>query len=336
MYDFNKLTELFARSANNATATKEDMNDVKQYISKVFGTGQNPDISMLHQFNNLVVQEADKIAKPMVSSILEVLATFKSVAPNTVVKYNIPQKNKAKVRWSANGSGVDMVRVGGKKSEIAVPNTLATGFYYEPFGDNDAYENYLILVNDVANAKVKLYMDTVTKLITKAITSGKIPANNVLTGTNLSLLQYNKLASTLARYGGRPIFVGDTLLIDYFAQQQASDSTIKNLLTDKVREELLTSLSPTAIGRTTAVNLINPFVDETNSKVELPVNVGYMFAGDVNQKPFVVTEFGGMKQMTSQDEEDERIKMKITQDADVQLIFGEAIGYIKEDSAVTL
>lgn len=336
MYDFNKLSELFARSSNSATVAKEDMSDIKQYIGKVFGSGQNPDIAMLHQFNNLVVQEADKIAKPIVSSILEILATFKSVGPNTVVKYNIPQKNKAKVRWSANGSGVDMVRVGGKKSEVAVPTALSTGFYYEPFGDNDAYENYLILVNDVANAKVKLYMDTVTKIVLKAITSGKIPANNVLTGANLSLTQYNKLASTLARYGGRPIFVGDSLLIDYFAQQQASDATIKNLLTDRIREELLTSLNPTTIGRTTAVNLINPFVDETNSKVDLPVNVGYMFAGDVSQKPFVVTEFGGMKQMTSQDEEDERIKMKITQSADVQLIFGEAIGYIKEDSAVTL
>lgn len=336
MYDYNKLAQLFSRVSNSADAKTEDISDVKSYIKKVFGSGQSPDIAMLHQFNNLVVQEADKIAKPQVTNLLNVLATFKTAAPNTVVKYNIPQKHKAKVRWSANGSGVDMVRIGGKKSEIAVPKALSTGFYYEPFGDNDAYESFLILVQNVADAKVRLYVDAVAKLITAAVSSGKIPASNVLTGANLSLTQYNKLASTLSRYGGRPVFVADSLLIDYFAQQQASDSTIKNLLVDKIKEELLTSLNPTTIGRTTGVNLVNPFLDETNSKVELPVNVGYMFAGDVSQKPFIVTEFGGLRQLTEQDIEDERIKMKLVQDADVQLIFGEAIGYIKEDSAVTL
>lgn len=132
------------------------------------------------------------------------------------------------------------------------------------------------------------------------------------------------------------MFIADSLLIDYFASQQGTDPKYVNLLSDKIKEELLTALNPTTIGRTTAVNLINPFTDETNSKVELPVNKGYMFAGGVSQKPFSVVEYGGLKQMTEQDIEDERVKMKITQSASIVLLFGEAIGIIEEQAAVSI
>lgn len=336
-YDTTKLKALFNRVYNNQMQ-ENDAQDIQEYAKRVFGNGEfNPDPSLLHQFNNLVVQKADEIAKPMVTDIVGLLATYKNAARDQVVKYDIPQKTRAKVRWSANGSGVDLVRVEGKKSEIAVPKTFTTGFYYEPFGMiTDAVENFNKLVQDVANAKVRLYLDNISKLVTAAIGSGKIPTKNVVSGANNTLAQYNKLASTLARYGGRPIFVADTLLIDYFAQQQATDATFKNLLSDRVKDELLRELNPSTIGRTDAVNLVNPFTDATNSKVELPVNVGYMFAGGVSQKPFVVTEFGGLRQMTQQDIEDERVVMKLAQDADIQLIFGEALGYVKEDAAVAL
>lgn len=191
-------------------------------------------------------------------------------------------------------------------------------------------------MNDIADAKVRLYLDKIHQLTASAITAGKIPAKNVQTGSNLTLQQYNKVASVLQRYGGKPIFVADTLLIDYFAFQQGTDSTFKNFLTEEVKGELLTALNPATIGRTTAVNLTNPFTDDTNSKVELPVNKGYMFAGGVSQKPFSVVEYGGLRQLTEQDIEDERIKMKIVQDASVNLLFGEAIGIIEEQAAVSI
>ncbi|MBM6849745.1 hypothetical protein, partial [Bacillus licheniformis] len=219
----------------------------------------------------------------------------------------------------------------------AVPYTLSTGFYYEPLDlVTDSVEYFNKLVNDIANAKVRLYLDKIHQLTAAAIAKGKIPPKNVAVGSNLTLQKYNEVASVLQRYGGRPVFVGDSLLIDYFAFQQATDSTYKNLLTDGIKNELLTALNPTTIGRTTAVNLTNPFTDETNSKVELPVNKGYMFAGGVSQKPFSIVEYGGLKQLTEQDIEDERIKMKITQSASVNLLFGEAIGIIEEQAAVSI
>lgn len=331
--DTKKLKGLFSRVIENKME-ETDVKDIREFSKRVFGDGSfNPDPSMLHQFNNLVVQQADVIAKPIVTDMLGIFANVQPAARDQVVKYEIPQKSKARVRWSANGSGVDLVRVENKKSEVAVPRTFSTGFYYEPFGMiTDAEASLRTLVNDVANAKVRLYLDNINKLITSAVAGGDIPAANVVTGTNLTLAQYNKLASVLARYGGRPVFVGDSLLIDHFAILQTSDATYKELLSDPAKDQLREALNITKIARTDAANLVNPFIDDENTKVELPVNTGYMFAGSVTQKPFVVVEFGGLRQMTEQDIEDERIKLKLVQDADIELIFGQAIGYVKDDS----
>lgn len=335
--DTKKLKGLFSRVYNNKME-EADGRDITEFAKRVFGDGSfNPDPSLLHQFNNLVVQQADEVSKPIVTNMLGIFATVKTAQRDQVVKYEIPRKTKAKVRWSANGSGVDLVRVEGKRSEVAVPRTFSTGFYYEPFGMiQDAVDNTRKLIDGVADAKVRLYLDQIYKLIDAAVSNGDIPSANILNGDNLTIKQYNQLASKLARYGERPVFVADTLLIDHFALQQASDSTYKELLTDSVREELLRSLNPSRIGRTDAVNLVNPFIDDNNTKVELPVNVGYMFAGSQTQKPFVVVEFGGLRQLTEQDIEDERIKMKLVQDADIELIFGQIIGKVTENTAVSL
>ncbi|MED1863236.1 hypothetical protein P4V41_07190 [Fictibacillus nanhaiensis] len=335
--DTQKLKGLFSRVVNGKTEGN-DIQDITEFAKRVFGNGDaTPDPSMLHQFNTLVVQQADQLAKPMVSDMVGLLANYKQAQRDQIVKYEIPQKNKAKVRWSANGSGVDLVRVENKKSEVAVPKTFSTGFYYEPFGMvQDAEASIKALVDDIANAKLRLYFNEIAKLIDAAVSAGEIPSKNVLGGNNLTLAQYNKVASTLSRVaGGRPVFVADTLLVDYFAQQQANAAN-KELLTDRIREDLVRELNVSEIGRTDAMNLVNPFITEKNDKTELPVNIGYMIAGSAAQKPFVVTEFGSLRQMTEMDMEDERIKMKLTQDADIQLIFGQAIAKIKEDAAVAL
>lgn len=337
LYNDNKLKALFDR-VYTGKMEQNDQEDIKQYIKKVFGDGSlNPNPSLLHQFNNLVVQLADEIAKPMVSDMLGVFATFRPANRGDLIKIDIPKKHRAKFIWSANGSGVDLVRVAGQKSIVAVPATFTAGFYYEPMDmANGNVEKFRELINDAADAKARLYLDEIYKLVATAVSSGKIPAANVLSGDNLTLQEYNKLASTLSRYGGRPIFVADTLLIDYFAMQQATDTTYKELLTENVKAELLNALNITRIARTDAVNLVNPFTDETNSKVELPVNKGYMFAGSISQKPFTVVEYGGLRQMTDQDIEDERIKVKLSQEASINLLYGEAVGVVEENTAVTL
>jgi len=337
-YDLKKLEALCSRVYNNTMITDEqnkisDEADIKAYCQKVFGDGsESADPSALHQFNNIVVKQADAIAKAKETQLLPLFATMASQTGNDVYSYVIPRKTKAKFKWSATGTGVDLTRVSSGEKSVAIPQTFQTGFYYEPMDMvTDSVTNFRKLVDDVAEAKVRLYIAQVQKLIQSAITAGKIPTNNVKSASGVTLANFNKVASTIARVGmgGKPVFIADTLLIDYFANQQTT-AVGSTLYSDKTKDEFLNALNITQIGRTTAVNLINPFTDETNSATELPVNEGYMFSSAVGAKPFIIVEYGGMRQYTEQNPEDERIKMIIKQDASVELIYGEAIGYIKE------
>lgn len=340
-YSDKKLSELFDRVYNNKMITDEangisDVQDIKEYCQKVFGDGSTtPDPSLLHQFNNILVRQADIVAKPKMDEILNLFVSRETQSKGDIYSYTIPKNTKAKFGWSATGTGVDLVRVSAGSKVLAIPHTFQTGFYYEPTDmTTNSVENFQKLVDDLAEAKVRLYLAQVQKLIASAISSGKIPSKNVVSGSDTTLAQYNKLGSTIARVGagGKPIFVADTLLIDYYANLQTT-AVGTSLYSDKTKDEFLNSLNITQIGRTTAVNLVNPFTDETNSATDIAVNEGYMFSSSVTHKPFLIVEYGGMRQITEQDPEDERIKMIIKQDASIDLIYGNAIGFLKESNS---
>ncbi|QJI52502.1 major capsid protein [Psychrobacillus phage Perkons] len=329
-----KLNGLFNRVLNSAKTTEQDELDIKEYIGKVFGQGHTPSLHEMHQFNNLVVKKADEIARPKATEILELLADYVKLGSVQAYQYDIPQKHKAKVVWSANGTSVDHVRVEGKSSKVATPTKLSTGFYYEPLslvqGDVEMFRN---LVSDVADAKIRLYFQTISKLLQTAITAGDVPAGNVKVGSNITLTEYNAIASKLQRYGGRPVFIADTSFIDKIAFQQVTDTTFKSLITDDIRSELANDLNVARIGRTVAVSLVNPFVAGSgNTVTELPVDEGFMFAGGVREKAFKVIEFGGLTQYTTFDPNLERIEMKITQECAFEFVQGEAVGYLQDDS----
>lgn len=341
-FKMEELTKLFNRVYTDkmivdAEKGLNDAEDIKAYCAKVFGDGSEiPDQSLVHQFNNLVVKQADEIAKPMITDIVGMLANMQTEQRGNVVEFELPSKRKAKLVWSANGVGVDLIRVAGKKKEVAVPRTFSTGFYYEPDDlVQNSVEAFRDLVNNLAEAKVSLYLKEINKLIVAAKNAAKIPSKNVKEVANVTLADYNKIASTIGRFGGRPLFIADSLLIDKIANQQSTTSGISNLLTDKYKDELFRSLNITTIGRTDAFNLVNPFVDDANSKTELPVNEGYVLAGEGKLKPFRVVEYGGMRQTSQIDFETGRVMMKIFQDAAIVLVFANALGYIR-DEAVTL
>lgn len=334
-----EILKLFDRVYNNKMIETDEINDaedLKAYCKKVFGDGSfNPDPSAIHQFNNLIVKKADEIAKPIMTDIVGLLANHQTEKRDTVVKYTLPQKVRSRFVWSATAVGVDLIRTAKKREEVAIPVTFSTGFYYEPEDlVKDSVITFNKLVDDLANAKVRLFLREINKLIGTAITSQKIPTVNVIVGANILLAQYNYIASTLGRYGGRPLFVADTLMIDKIAQQQAVTPGISNLLTDKYKSELLQALNITSIGRTNAMNLVNPFINEDNAATELPVNIGYMLAGEGNLKPFRIVEYGGMRQTSHVDFETERVMMKVFQTASINLVFPSVLGYIKDESIV--
>lgn len=339
---FNETKSLFERVYNNKMEVVDGVPDdkaIKELCQKVFGDGSvTPDPSLLHQFNNIVVSVADQIARPQETNLLGLFADFVPEQPGNIHSYTVPVQTKTRVKWSALGSGVDLVRIESGKKTVAVPQNFSTGMYYEPLDlVQDSVTNFRKLIDAVGDAKLKLYLSKVMALIASAISSGKIPAANVKSTAGIALADFNKVASNIQRvgYGGKPIFVADSLLIDTVAALVVSDSVKSKLLTDRIKEEYLSALDITEIGKVTCVNLVNPFINETNTKVELPVNEGYFFSGSASVKPFKIVEYGQLKQSTEQDPEDERIKMILKQEAAVELIVGQGIGYIK-DTNVTL
>lgn len=333
MYDTEKLGGLLHRVFNSKDEGT-DYQDFKTYVSKVFSRQGMPDPVMIHQLNELMVREADQLAKPIVDDVLGLFANIVREQPGNVVMHKIPENTNAKFVWTANGSDVDYIRLEAGSEVVATPRKMSTGIYYEPDslakGDVDSFNETIANIRD---AKVKLYLDNIYKLMDTAIAQGDIPANNVKVGTGITIADYNKLASRIARLGGgKPVFFADSLLIEYLAMQQASDATLSNLLTDDVKSQLLSDLSITQIGRTVAIDLVNPFTDVSNSKTELPVNKGFMFAGALGgRKPFEIVEYGDMYQLSGMDIEDERIKVKIQQRASVALLHGQAVGVVEEE-----
>lgn len=338
---FNEKTkELMVRVYNNQMLQDEKLgfNDdeaIKTLCQKVFGNGNvAPDPATLHNFNNLVIQVADAVAKPQIEVLLSYFADYERMDANATMKqYTIPQNSKVRFAFSATGSGVDVKRVERGKVQYVKPMFAQLGIYYEPLTKTArCVEDFRKVVSDIAEAKVRLFYEEVMKLIAGAVTSTKIPAKNVLTGTNVTIAQYNKLGSTISRRANnsQPILIADRLMIDYFSELDKTANV--NIIPDVIKSELYSSLIPTKIGRTQAINIENPFVDDANAKVFFDVTKGYMLGAGASHKPFIIAEYGGLIQEQAQNTQDGRIKLLARQGLGIELVYGNAIGVITESS----
>lgn len=335
-FNEKETLSLFKRVYSN-NLQKDDDVAIAEIAKAVFGDGTvTPDPSALHQFNNLIMKTANPLIKPKLQDLLSIFAEYKSARPQDTVVYKVPKTVKARFKRHAPGSDVIHVRVDNAEKVPAEGIVYALGFTYEgALFVEDPLGTFRKLVDDVVEAMARKLFEEAVELIKTAVEASEIPANNVLAGSDLKLKDYNKVAGRLARYGGRPVFIADTLLIDHFAEQQATVGG-GNLITDSMIEGIVRDMSPTVIGRTNAVSLINPFEDKTNTKTEYPVNVGYLLASEGDQKPLAVTTFGGLKQTTDTSYETEIVNMKVTFKADVSLLFGELVGKVTENTAVTV
>lgn len=332
-----KETLALFKRVYNSKIEDTDEQALTGIIKKVFGNGfTTPSAELLREFNSLVIQQAEEVAKPKMQNLLQLFSQYKTADFNNSVKYDIPKEVKARFRRSTFGGAIEYNRVDNAESVTAVPRDYQTGFQYETaqFAGGDVLGTFNKLVDDIADAMLRTLFEEVMQLIQAAITSNKIPAANVLVGDNLTLDQFNKLVTTFVRKGGKsPLFIADTLLIDHIAKQQATVAGGK-LITDAMVSDIVEELHPTKIGRATAMSLVNPFVDSTNTKTEYPVNVGYMLAAGGQTKPVGITWFGGLMQDSTYNFEDERVFLKVKFKADVTLLFGDLIGRITENTAV--
>lgn len=334
-YDSGALRKLFNEAYHAELTTEKTEADLKAYMKKLFGEGAMPSTHELHQFNNLVIEKVNEITKePRNNEILDLLADRKVVPAGTIYQYDLPRHFKAKVVWTANGTSVEHTRVEGKQSKIATPTKIATGFYYETLSmASGDVEMFRTLVNDVAQAKQRLYFQTISQMLQNAIASGEVPPVNVLNGTNLTLENYNKVSRVLERYGGRPVFIADNAMIDHFGSQQGAPAN-QHLLYDEMKKALQHDLVITQIGRTVAIPLVNDYVwGSQNTKTWLPINEGYMIAsGQRDLKPFKIVEWGGMTQFTNFNYNLERVEMKLYLDIAFEFVQSDTMAYIKDDS----
>lgn len=352
--DITKMLEMGKRIYSNKMLEKKDeqgnivLSDsdaIKALVEQTFTSGgEVKNMEQLRVFNRLIVETAELEAEPRIQPILDLISDYSKVGRYDTIVYEVPKKAKIKMAITATGAGVDFVRITpGQKKVPAKPETHQFGVYYNiERMISDPVNEFRNAVNYVTEYKVKYIYKKILALVAAAKTAGSIPTGQVLETAGIDILDYRDLEGKLLRYGKgtKPVMVADRNLIDSLAVKQATINLGVSgkeglLLTDDLRKEILNSAEISQILRTTAIATDNPFTDDANSTVDLSVNEGIVIAGG-DKSPFMIREFGGMR--TSQglpDIEDERVNMKIDMKLDITLLYGQAMGYVK-DTSVTL
>ncbi len=339
----NELKELGNRIIENKMRFEEingemvnvDERELTEICNRTFGNG-TPTTENLELFNAFLVTTAEKIAEPSVKQILGLLADIKKVPAGTVRVLELPKTVKPKFLVGAKGTGADLVRISGDVTkQIATPEPMTYGAYYEMTTFMaDPKKAFQDAVANLANAKLEFYFEKVFEVMKTAISSSKIPVNNVKEGANLSIPDFQKVENTMIRLGGgRPTMVADISLINHFANQIPIAQA--PLMTDSVKDMLRDELVPSRISKTIAINFPNNWIDENNSKVKFDVTQGFIFPSGKNGKAFAITEFGGQRTYTDIDTQTEQVKLTIHFDCNITLLNGRYIGSIT-DSSVTV
>lgn len=323
---------------DNLIKSEQVMKDEKEIIeicNKTFGHG-TPSPENLHLFNQFLVETAEMVAEPKVDHILSLIADMKTVPAGTFVQYTIPKTAKPKFLYTAKGTGVDLVRIGGDETvKIATQESITFGVQYElTTFTADPVKAFTDAINLLAQAKVDMYFEKIFEVLGVAKANGEIPANNIASGANTALSDFQKVEETMIRLsGGRPLFVADVALINHYANLiPTSQST---LLTDDLRVMLREELVPTKISKSVALAFPNTWTDEDNSAVKFGVQEGFMFPGAISgKKAFGITEFGTKRQYSALDPETEKVSLKIVFEADITLLNGRYLGLIEDSSII--
>lgn len=345
MFDINKdLKNLGLNIYNNKLTAVEgqelskEEKELREICNKTFGHG-TPSPENLHLFNQFLITTVEEIAKPKVDYILGLMADFKSVPAGTVQVYKMPKTVEPKLLYTAKGTGVDLVRIAGHETvKPAVPQSLTYGGYYEiTTFMADPVAAFKEAVDNLVQAKLDFYFERVFAVMNAAIASKDIPQANTVTGSNISMEQFQKIENTMIRLtGGRPIFVADIALINHLSAKNNAAWVTNHLLTDEMKRSLRDDLVPSQISKSIALPFPNNYIDEANSKVRFNIQQGFVFPGNApGKKPFVITEFGAKRQYSEVDPELEQVKLKVVFEADITLLNGRYIGSITESTKLT-
>lgn len=353
MADFEKTLEMGRRIYNNKMINKKDeqgntiLSDedaIKALCAKVFTkNGEINSLEELRSFNKLIVETAETEAKANFEQVINLLSDYQTVGRYDNVVYKVPKTSKVSLALSASASGVDFVKIPSRATKTpAKPEQWQFGVQYSiEEMINDPVNAFRSAVDMVMQEKTKYIFNKIMTVVKAGKDAGKIPTGQVSEVANLTLASYRKIESKLLRYGRgvKPILVADRNFIDGMALKQASEAITAGgntyYITDSMRESLLRDTNIEQVSKSICVATDNPFTDDANSKVDLPVDEALVVAGG-DKSPIMVREFGAMR--TAQDMpsiEKEQVLMKIDLKLDVTMLLGQAMAYIS-DSSVTL
>jgi len=337
----NKMTD---EKDANGVVLMSDEGAIKALCAKVFtSNGEVNSMEELRSFNRLIVEVAEDMAKANFEQVINLVADYQTVGRYDIVSYKVNKLSKVSMALSASATGVDFVKIPSKSTKtLARPEQYQFGVQYsieEMISDPvNAFRN---AVNLIMEWKVKFIFNKIMAITKVAKTAGKIPAKQVSEIAGLSLAGYRTLEGSLLRYGRgvKPVMIADINFINALAEKQATAPIVAAgttyYLTDAMRESLLKEINIEQVSKTICIATENPFVDDMNSKVDLPVSEALVLAGGI-KSPFMIREYGAMR--TAQDMpsiEKEQVLVKIDIKLDVTLLLSSAIAYIV-DTAVVL
>jgi hypothetical protein len=332
----------------NAEGVNEDENVIIELAHKAINAnGTINNLQAFRDLNQLIVTTAEQLQQPNRQQYIDIVSDYKKVGANDIMQYNVEDKiTKVTTAVTATGTGVNFTKVPSFTSKVyATPVKHQFGIKYsisEMYSDPiNQFKNAVNLVNE---EKTRYILSQIFVAVREASANAKIPTKQKYSGAGITFAGFKGIESSLLRYGRnvKPVMIADTALIGSLADKQASvvvtgATTIPMYLTDAMRESLLRDATIEQISKTLAISIDNPYTDNMNSKVELPVDEAILIAGG-SASPLKVTEFGDMALLSDTIQEhieSEEVFMKISYKVDITLLLNRAIGYIK-DTSVTL
>lgn len=350
------LIAMAKRVYNNKMITETDKDGkviasdeeaLKKLVNEAFTSNNEINkVQAYKDFNKLIVTTAEELAQPEIQKTINLVAQYQKVGANDIMQYNLDDmRTRVTTALTATGTGVDFTKIPSyKKKVFATPRKHQFGIKYSISRMvSDPVQEFKNATKLVAEEKVKYVMTQIYAVLKQAVTNSKIPTKQIEQNANVTFTNFRRVESSLLRYGrnARPVMIADSALISSLAEKQAgvtiSGGTAPLFLTDELRQSLLRDIEIDQISKTMAIAIDNPWTDNMNSKVDLPINEGILIAGG-SASPFRVTDFGDMAVLSdeiSNNMESEEVHMKISYKVDITLLLTRAVGYIK-DTSITL
>jgi len=351
--ELNKeFLQLGKRVYNNKTSVNEegvneDENVIIELVNKAYNSNATiNNIQAYRDLNQLIVTTAEQLQVVDRQRYIDLVSDYKKVGTNDIMQYNVADKvAKVTTAVTATGTGVNFTKVPSFTSKVyATPFKHQFGIKYSV---SDMLSNpinqFRNAVNLVNEEKTRYILSQIFVAVREASANAKIPTKQKSTVANITFAGFKGIESSLLRYGRnvKPVMIADTAFISALADKQASVSVtgmtnVPLYLTDAMKESLLRDATIEQISKTLAISIDNPYTDNMNSKVDLPVDEAILIAGG-SASPLKVTEFGDMALLsdTMQEHiENEEVFMKISYKVDITLLLNRAIGYIKDTSVV--